>query len=129
MQAQYNPGVSANGWLSCPDNLAFDTRGRLWISTDGANNFNYGDGLWASDVVGPGRALTRHFFRCPIGGETTGPTFTPDGTTLFCSVQHPGDEGDSSFVKPITRWPDFKDGIPPRPSVVAIRAKDGRPIG
>jgi len=129
-KAQYHPGVSSKGWLSNPDNFTVDPKGRLWISTDGANDFGYADGLWATDVVGQGRALTKHFFSCPVGGELTGPTFTPDGTTLFCSVQHPGDTGDdSSFVTPATRWPDFKDGIPPRPSVIAIRTTSGKPIG
>ena len=129
-KANYHPGVSNVGWLSNPDNFAVDAKGRLWISTDGANDFGYADGLWATDVVGQGRALTRHFFNCPVGGELTGPAFTPDGTTLFCSVQHPGDTGsESSFVTPATRWPDFKDGIPPRPSVIAIRTTTGKPIG
>ena len=128
-KAQYHSGVSAAGWLTNPDNFTIDTKGRLWIATDGANDFDFADGLWATDVIGQGRALTKAFFRCPIGGELTGPTFTPDGTTLFCSVQHPGDDNKSNYVDPVTRWPDFKDGIPPRPSVVAIRAKDGKPIG
>ena len=129
VKAQYPAGISPSGWLSNPDNFAVDPRGRLWIATDGANDFGFADGLWATDVVGAGRALTRHFFNCPVGGELTGPAFTPDGTTLFCSVQHPGDDGKSSFVAPVTRWPDFKDGVPPRPSVIAIRAADGKPIG
>jgi len=127
--AQYHSGVSAAGWLTNPDNFTFDPKGRAWITTDGANDFGFADGIWATDVVGQGRALTKAFFRCPVGGELTGPTFTPDGTTLFCSVQHPGDDGGSSFVDPVTRWPDFKDGIPPRPSVIAIRAASGKPIG
>ena len=129
VKAQYPAGISASGWLSNPDNFAVDPKGHLWIATDGATDFGFADGLWATDVVGAGRALTRHFFNCPAGGEMTGPTFTPDGTTLFCSVQHPGDDGKSSFAAPITRWPDFKDGVPPRPSVIAIRAVDGKPIG
>ncbi len=131
VKAQYHPGVSTGGWLSNPDNFAIDPKGRLWIATDGANDYGFNDGLWATDVVGAGRALTRYFFRTPVGGEMTGPTFTPDGTTLFVSVQHPGDleRSGSSFVNPITRWPDFKDGIPPRPSVLAIRAENGKPIG
>ncbi len=128
-KAQYHSGVSAAGWLTNPDNFTVDPKGRVWISTDGSNDFGFADGLWATDVVGQGRALTKAFFRCPIGGELTGPTFTPDGTTLFCSVQHPGDDGKSNFVDPVTRWPDFKEGVPPRPSLIAIRAQDGKPIG
>ncbi len=129
VKAQYHPAVSKSGWLSNPDNFTVDPKGRLWISTDGSNDFGFADGIWATDVVGQGRALTKHFFSCPVGAELTGPTFTPDGTTLFCSVQHPGDDDGSSFVTPVTRWPDFKDGIPPRPSVIAIRAASGKPIG
>jgi secreted PhoX family phosphatase len=129
-RAAYNPRVSPDGWLACPDNLVFDPKGRLWIGTDGAEDaFGFADGIWATDVSGPGRALPKHFFRCPMGAELTGPAFTPDGATLFCSVQHPGDGDNHSFVNPGTRWPDFKDGVPPRPSVIAIRRGDGRPLG
>jgi secreted PhoX family phosphatase len=128
-RAAYNLSTSADGWLACPDNLVFDPKGRLWISTDGADAFGIADGLWATDVAGPGRALPKHFFRCPTGAELTGPAFTPDGTTLFCSVQHPGDGDNYSFVNPGTRWPDFEDGVPPRPSVIAIRRQDGKPLG
>jgi len=125
--AMYHADVTPDGALACPDNMAFDASGRVWISTDGAADYGFGDGIWAADVTGPGRALTRHFFRCPIGAEATGPAFTPDSTTFFVSVQHPG-EG-SNFDAPNTRWPDFQDGIPPRSSVVAIRRTDGKPVG
>jgi secreted PhoX family phosphatase len=127
--AKYNAGVSANGWLSCPDNVAFDAKGRLWIATDGAPGRGIADGIWGSDVSGDGRALTRHFFRTPKGAEMCGPCFTPDGSTLFVAVQHPGDEKDSTFDAPATRWPDFQDGMPPRPSVLFITKKGGGEIG
>ncbi len=129
--ARYHPATSAEGWLATPDNLAFDSRGRLWIATDGAPGVGgFADGLWACDARGEGRALTRHFYRGPRGAEVTGPCFTPDDTTLFVSVQHPGgDFFSGSFESPLTRWPDFRDDTPPRPAVVAITRNDGGPIG
>jgi uncharacterized protein len=124
--AFYPAEVGANGWLVNPDNLVTDPQGRLWIATDGAASSGFADGLWASAVEGSARGRPRHFFRGPIGAELTGPSFTPDGSTLFVSVQHPG-QG-SSFDAPSTRWPDFEPGMPPRPSVVAITREDGGPI-
>jgi secreted PhoX family phosphatase len=44
-------------------------------------------------------------------------------------VQHPGDGDDASFENPTTRWPDFAANMPPRPAVLAIRRKDGAPVG
>lgn len=125
--AQYNGPISDAAWFACPDNLAFDPRGRLWITTDGLGDFGLSDGAWITAVDGTERARPYHILRGPIGSELTGPSFTPDGRTFFCSVQHPGDG--SSFDRPSTRWPDFKDGIPPRSAVLAIRRTDGGAVG
>jgi secreted PhoX family phosphatase len=38
-----------------PDNIAFDPKGRIWIGSDGANDFDIADGLYAADVDGEGR--------------------------------------------------------------------------
>ncbi|TXL72324.1 PhoX family phosphatase [Vineibacter terrae] len=132
--AKYHPGTSPGGWFSAPDNVAFDSQGRLWIATDTGSNWSkYGipDGLFACDVDGPAAYLTRRFFACPLGAEMCGPEFTPDNKTLFVAVQHPGVDGlpGSSFDTPATRWPDFKDDMPPRPSVVVITKEDGGMIG
>ncbi len=126
--ARYHAGISPHGWLSNPDNCAFDHRGRLWIATDGAPKSGFADGLWACDVEGPGRALTRHFLRTPRGAELCGPCFTPDDRSLFVAVQHPGAEAGSDFHNPSTRWPDFSPEMPPRPAIVAVTA-GGQPIG
>ncbi|MCW5605559.1 MAG: DUF839 domain-containing protein, partial [Burkholderiales bacterium] len=128
--ARYGGPVTENGWIAAPDNIAFDPKGRIWISTDGQGNAaGFADSVYAADTAGHGRGITRCFFSAPRGAEICGPAFTPDGKTLFLAIQHPGSEKGSTFDKPSTRWPDFKDGMPPRPAVVAITKGDGGEIG
>ncbi|WP_295883578.1 PhoX family phosphatase [uncultured Thiohalocapsa sp.] len=140
--AHWNPATSADGWFACPDNCAVDPSGRLWVATDQGGGWPVtsggADGIYALETEGPGRGTARCFFRVPVGAEMCGPRFTPDGRTLFVAVQHPGADGTeaypgferkSTFEDPATRWPDFADGIPPRPSVLAITRNDGGVIG
>lgn len=126
-RARYHQDISENGWFYAPDNCAFDRKGRIWIATDGSGKQGIADGIWACDVRGPGRALTRRFLAAPVGAEVCGPCFTPDNRTFFCAIQHPGEK--SSFDRPSTRWPDFDPTMPPRPAVVAITRRDGGVIG
>jgi secreted PhoX family phosphatase len=139
--ALWHPGTTADGWFGSPDNCAIDAEGRLWVSTDQGSGWartQHADGIYAIETEGELRGLSKLFFRVPIGAELCGPTFTPDGTTLFVAVQHPATDGvrswqpfgrDSTFDDPATRWPDFQPGMPPRPSVVAIRKRGGGKIG
>jgi uncharacterized protein len=127
-RARYPNAPSANGWVAAPDNVAFDPKGRIWISTDGQDDAaGFNDSLYAAATSGDKRGATRCFFTAPDGAEVCGPEFTPDGKTLFLAIQHPG-EG-STFDKPSTRWPDFRPGLPPRGSVLAITKDDGGEIG
>ncbi len=123
VDADWNPSTSENGWFGSPDNCAIDPSGRLWVSTDGNEETGAADGLWAMETTGERRGTGKAFFRAPAGAEVCGPKFTPNGETLFLAVQHPGDGAEATFENPTTRWPDFENGVPPRPSVIAIRRK------
>jgi len=132
--ASFNPATTADGWFGMPDNCAIDVMGRLWIATDGNSPKATGraDGVWSMETEGQGRGTSKLFFRCPNGAELCGPEFTPDLETFFVAIQHPGESEDdaspATFDNPATRWPDFKDGVPPRPSIVAITKRGGGKI-
>lgn len=138
--AKWNPATSENGWFGAPDNCAIDADGRLWVSTDQGRNWvktGKADGLYGLETEGEGRGTSKLFFRTPIGAELCSPFFTADNETLFVAVQHPGTDGakhfpgfetHSTFENPATRWPDFKPGMPPRPSVVVITKQGGGKI-
>ncbi len=139
--ALWNPATSADGWFASPDNCTIDGDGRLWVATDqGKNWYRTGkaDGLYAVDAAGDARGTSKLFFRVPVGAELCGPCFTEDDDTVFLPVQHPGTDGTSkfpgferasTFEDPATRWPDFDNSMPPRPSIVAARKKGGGRIG
>lgn len=115
--------------ISGPDNLAFDPQGRLWVATDNrrwSEKDPIPNGLYACAVDGALRAKPRLFVNVPRGAEATGPEFTPDGETLFLSIQHPGSGVDP---KPEKGWPDFVAGVPGRPAVIMVRRTGGGPIG
>lgn len=128
-------------WFIAPDNCAVDGRGRLWVTTDQGENWGKTgstDGIWAVETHGRKRGAARMFFRVPVGAEMASPAFTPDDKTIFVAVQHPGCDGakdyppfarESTFSDPVTRWPDFKPKMPPRPSLVVITKKDGGLVG
>ena len=112
--------------IGCPDNLGLDAAGNLWIVTDGAQPRGDNNGAFVVPIEGPDRGLLRQFMSGPRGAEICGCEFTPDGETLFLSIQHPGEGG--TLARPVSDWPDG-DGRPPRPSVVAIRRRGGGQVG
>jgi secreted PhoX family phosphatase len=103
--------------ISCPDNVAFDSKGNLWISTDG-NALGRNDGLFAVPVEGPERGHVKQFLTVPDGAETCGPVIKDD--FVLVSVQHPGELDGASADNPLSHWPDGGTSQP-RASVVAVR--------
>ncbi|MEX0838639.1 MAG: PhoX family phosphatase [Parvibaculum sp.] len=140
--ALWHPETGSDGWFACPDNVAIDAKGRLWVATDQGSGWHTAsgaaDGLYALATGGDKRGTARQLFRAPIGAEVCGPVFTPDASALFLAVQHPGADGTvnfagfsrpSTFADPATRWPDFDANMPVRPSLVVIAAEKGGPVG
>ena len=82
--------------FGCPDGLALDARGVLWIQTDAhATQMRTGEfqrignnQMLACDLA---TGEIRRFLTGPVNCEITGATFTPDGTTMFINIQHPGE--------------------------------------
>lgn len=111
--------------ISCPDNLAFDSHGNMWVATDGGQShpLETNDGLFAVAVEGPNRGETRQFLTVPIAAETCGPVVTDDLITVC--VQHPGERDENSLEDPISHWPEGGDSVA-RPAVVAVWKPGGR---
>lgn len=109
--------------ISCPDNLAFDQYGNLWISTDG-NALKANDGLFSVVLEGEYRGETKQFLTVPRGAETCGPIVT-ESRVLVC-VQHPGESDDATPDNPFSHWPDGGSSQP-RPSVAVVwKSGNGR---
>ncbi|MFF8843414.1 PhoX family protein [Streptomyces sp. NPDC015127] len=102
--------------ISCPDNIAFDEHGNLWLATDGAA-LGANDGLFVVPVKGPHRGHVKQFLTVPKGAETCGPIITED--RILIAAQHPGELDGATAEKPGSQWPDGPGSIP-RPSVVSV---------
>ncbi len=123
-------GHKDTSWMSCPDNIAFDDAGRLWVATDGQPaTIKHNDAVYVVEVEGPRRGVAKMFMSGLPGGEVCGPAFTPDNRTFFLAVQHPGEGKGATFANPLSRFPDYQPDMPPRPSVVAIYRVDGGKVG
>ncbi|WP_394939804.1 PhoX family protein [Psychromicrobium sp. YIM B11713] len=114
--------------ISCPDNLAFDSAGNLWISTDGApSTIGFNDGLFKVTLEGRERGRVEQFLSVPRESETCGPIVHDQDGLVFVAVQHPGEEG--SWAAQRSAFPDYvKPGSKPkrgraalpRPAVVQV---------
>ncbi|MFB8748189.1 PhoX family protein [Streptomyces parvulus] len=111
--------------ISCPDNVAFDDHGNLWISTDG-NALGTHDGLFGVATRGDRRGELKQFLTVPTGAETCGPLV--QDRRVLVAVQHPGEIDGASVEKPASTWPDGPGKIV-RPAVVAVWRADGEDIG
>jgi secreted PhoX family phosphatase len=114
--------------ISCPDNLAFDSAGNLWISTDGQpGTIQRNDALYRVTMEGPEYGRVEQFMAVPIDAETCGPVIHDEDGLVFVAVQHPGEDG--SWDTPRSLFPDYVkpgstprkgDAALPRPSVIQM---------
>jgi uncharacterized protein len=121
-----------------PDGIYVAPSGRLWIQTDvSANTIDAGAyaGFGNNQMLcaDPATGEIRRFLVGPKGCEVTGVFATPDETTLFVGIQHPGEPpsgaNDPANPKQFSSWPDGDAGERPRSSCVVITKDDGGPIG
>ncbi|MEH6991083.1 PhoX family protein [Cytobacillus firmus] len=113
--------------FSAPDNLTFDSLGNLWTVTDmSSSKLNTGiythfanNGMFVIPTIGKNTGEAFQFASAPVEAELTGPSFTPNETTLFLSIQHPGEETEN-LNNLTSKWPHRKGDTMPRPGVVAI---------
>lgn len=122
--------------FACPDGLWFDPDARLWIQTDiGEEQQNTGDhepmGNNQMLAADPRTGEIRRFLTGPVGQEVTGITITPDQTTLFVGLQHPGatttaEEWAAGTIR--SHYPDGGSAIP-RSVTLVITREDGGKIG
>ena len=122
-----------------PDNCAVDNQGRLWIATDGnsAKATGRSDGVWAIETEGEGRGHLEALLPLPGRRRAVRPDLHARRQDAVRRRPAPGRRRRpvaefgrvSTFEDPSTRWPDFKDGMPPRPSIVVITKEDGAEIG
>jgi secreted PhoX family phosphatase len=135
-------GNTRGDLFACPDGLAFDTRGVLWVQTDVASAqlykgelVNVGSNQMLACDVSTGEM--RRFLTGPAGCEITGATWTPDGRTMFVNVQHPGEppgeRSDPDDPAKFSSWPasqaDTRPETRPRSATVVIRKRGGGVIG
>ena len=117
--------IEADDAFGSPDGLWVDGDGRVWIQTDGtqpsgANNQMLAANPYNTDAQG--RPEMKRFLTGVIGSEITGVITTPDRRTMFTNVQHPGEDGGST-------WPKNDTFATPRSATVVVTKTDGGVVG
>lgn len=113
--------------FSSPDNLGFDAQGNLWMVTDvsssrltkGIYKFMGHNSMFFFRTTGADAGVAYLFASGPAEAELTGISWTPDGRTMFLSVQHPGEES-KSMTELSSHWP-LGGSAMPLPATIAIR--------
>ena len=79
----------------------------------------------------PSTGAIKRFLTGPNGCEITGCVVTPDRSTLFVNIQHPGETSDAGGGSANSAWPDgtVPGSARPRSATVAVRRRDGGPVG
>ena len=117
--------VADQDGFGSPDGLWADPDGRVWIQTDGNQPQDANDQMLAANPYvtdATGTPEIRRFLTGVIGSEVTGIITTPDQRTLFINIQHPGEDGGST-------WPQTDGITTPRSATVVIAKTDGGVIG
>ncbi len=124
--SEFLAGGSLNGF-SCPDNLLFDHKGNLWMTSD-ISGRNVGspryrefgnNGLFYIPLQGPHAGRAHLVASAPRDAEFTGPMLAPDRSSLFLCVQHPG-ELTTDPGKATSQWP-YGPAQAPAPAVITLQ--------
>ncbi|SFL26140.1 PhoX family protein [Geodermatophilus ruber] len=117
--------IAAEDAFGSPDGLWLDPDSRAWIQTDGTQPGGANNQMLAADPYRTDRngvPEVRRFLTGARQCEVTGIAMTPDQRTLFVNLQHPGEDGDSS-------WPGLDGVTTPRSATVVVARDDGGVIG
>ena len=104
--------------ISCPDNVAFDGEGNLWIATDG-NNLGNCDGMYVMPLEGEHKGHLQQFLSVPAYSECAGPLIEWDDRVIFAAVQHPGEADGATTTKVASTFP-YKGNSQPRPAIIMV---------
>ena len=116
--------INTDNMFNGPDGLKFDSKGNLWIQTDGDYSNKGEFSAMGNNQMLMGDPETAKIYRFMVGPkecEITGLTWSSDKKTMFVGIQHPGQKGGSN-------WPDGGNNVP-RSAIIAIKRNDNSEIG